>query len=444
MSYLRKSLCIVTGLVFAAIASIAMAAGGPQKTYSLLIQGDAADLANDPIAPPVHMTVYIKNESPPSTANSNIGSFTFALDGLTMLALAPGWSTAAGPSCPGKATCTLDTNTNTITVTNISSLQAQQIFPVTFTVSSCGEGNVPAATTLVYNGSGLTGQTFSPKADPNFFNAPQPGPVVASSSTQNVSCGSISCNDPTAAVPANMGAGDVCQVAPNSVDCVLRFRSINKDGFCTSADVGYTVTNNLASSDDTLHFEWFTEDAGAFAYKVNLSSNANPNFAWIVQNGQPVFIPADNCRGWPSSATSTTPPTDLLPHSITTLTSSVATTDNKIKVASTVGLSTGMDIVIGPYKDAQGNITIERMTVGNINANSNQVNVTRAVGGTSKSVHPSGAPVMTTPMNIFASNNGPYLKNDQRQMCIAVGPVPNGDGTFYIWVIDIGDGWSHP
>ena len=116
----------------------------------------------------------------------------------------------------------------------------------------------------------------------------------------------------------------------------------------------------------------------------------------------------------------------------------------KIVVAdtSTLPATLPFDVVIGPYLDANNNVTIERMTVTKVTSSTNTLTVTRAVGGTSKHVHPLSAPVMSTPMNILTSvpAGGAYVVGDQEQMCIAQGPIDNGDGTFYIWVIDIGDG----
>jgi hypothetical protein len=442
---------ILRVFAFAMLAVVAIPglAASPQKTFSVLIEHDPVA---DPVVPPVLTTLWIKNESPPpNTANSNIGSFRVTLGGLTIVATTP----ITLSQCPTITTCAPDTGAtvtagpDTITVTNISPpIQQQGFYKVTFGVSSCGDG---AVTAHVFSGSQVNGAEFAgPKSDSDFFNGGSTGPHVQSSTTTQILCGSVACSTTAAtpfSVPVNDGAFS-CTYPSSEPECVAGVRSGNKDGFC-SAKVDYAVTNTLGLADNKVHVEWFTEPAAVFAYKVNFLKNNTPNLAWMTVNNQPYFIPGDTCIGYPSTvASSTAAPTDLLPNALTTLAADVAVSDKKISVSSTSGLpaTTPFDIVVGPYQTGT-TVTIERMRVTKVNSANGTLNVTRGVGGTSASAHPAivgttATPVMSTPMKTLASNIGPYAKDDQEQMCIAQGPIDNGDGTFYFWLIDIGDGWG--
>jgi hypothetical protein len=109
MTSLRRLLCVTAAMVFTAFTLAANAA--PQKTYSLRMLS-FPEVISGITTVPVRVEVTIRNESPPSTANSNIGSFTFKLAGVTV-------ATDAGhaPSCPN-ALCSV--TSDAVTVTNIS------------------------------------------------------------------------------------------------------------------------------------------------------------------------------------------------------------------------------------------------------------------------------------------------------------------------------------
>jgi hypothetical protein len=455
MNGMRKILCFLMAMGLAAFALPGTAAA-PLKTYGLYIEHG---VTANPVVPPVSVTVWIKNESPPpNTANSNIGSFTFTVYPWSIADT----QTVKLESCPvSPFSCNVDTGANytatpqSITVTNINPpIQEQGFYKVTFGVSSCGDGKVTSA--HVFSGSQTNGAEFGgPKSDSDFFNSTITGaPKVPSTSATQILCGSLACSTTSATpffVQVNEGSGDVCSSGSTLLSCISGVWSGNKDGFC-STDVDYVVTNTLGLTDNSVHVEWFTEPAAVFAYKVNMLTNALPasglpQVAWSTVNGQPYYIPGDTCNGYPSLvADATTAPTDLLPKQLTALAADVKLTDKKISVTSVTGLPTSgqFDIVIGPYL-YNAALTIERMTVTNVNTANLTLSVTRAVGGTSKHFHPAivgttPTPVMSTPTKILQSTIGPYSKDDQEQMCVAA-KITNGDGTTSFWLIDIGDGW---
>ena len=97
MNAFRKRVRLVTRLIFATatifistVATPCLAA--PQKTYSMNVVASATYHV-DPtslqpaIDVPVPISVTIKNESPPSTANSNISSFSFSVAGMTIFSI---------------------------------------------------------------------------------------------------------------------------------------------------------------------------------------------------------------------------------------------------------------------------------------------------------------------------------------------------------------------
>ncbi|HET8874935.1 MAG TPA: hypothetical protein VFO53_01285, partial [Casimicrobiaceae bacterium] len=110
------------GTMLTAFAAIAVAAP-PKKSYNLeflLPDNDelqatsptnpAYDSTTGQLIPPVAVTVTVKNESPPSTANSNISSFQFTVSGLALL------NGSGDIACPN-ARCSVDPSTGTVYVT---------------------------------------------------------------------------------------------------------------------------------------------------------------------------------------------------------------------------------------------------------------------------------------------------------------------------------------
>jgi hypothetical protein len=414
MNGIRKVLLmLVAALALAAFALPGMAAGpGPQKTYSIVIDTSGATYSTPVPTPdnpspepvlntPVPVTVTVRNESPPSTANSNIGSFTFSLAGFTIVTNDPNHPIVL-QSCPFGSPCVVDTTStlsatgSTITVTNINPpIQAQGTYQVSFSITSCGDGSL--ANIAVYNGSMLNGTTFK------FFS----GDSVTKGS---VSCGELTCGSPF--------------TVPGTSPTVTGQRGFyDKDG-ATCVQFGYFVTNTVSVVGGNLYFRWPTgnepdaDPAAAFTYTIAAATN-NPQVAWLTDHlGNPIFIPAPSCIGG-------------LPAPYTTLVADASATDKKIYVANAAGLpSPNFDIVIDT----------ERMTVTQVQTSNNQttLTVTRHVGGTSASSHTTGAPVMSTPLPILQSSSGPYQQGNQAQACL-VGQS-NGSTTF----IDIGDSWSSP
>jgi hypothetical protein len=414
------STCVALLLPAAALAA-------PQKTYSLTLAVASAkyDLASDQLIPPAMMSVSIKNESPPSVANSNIGSFTVTLSGIVMVP-SPGNPNAnppipPSPNCP-RAICSIDASGSVLTVTNISQpIQAQEIYPVTFQVSSCGDGTVTSAG--VFGGSQLNGSSFIKQ---NFNNK------------ANISCGMIGCGAQFT-VPVSTAS---CAADPYNLSCVVIERGTNKDGVCdTSPDspdiVNYFVTNTLLAS-NLLHVEWATDPTAAFAYQLNAATGGTPNVSWLSVNNVPSFIAASPCLADPALPAGAIP----LPRRYGELAADVAATDKKITVT--------LDANVLP-PPINGSITIggERLVVTAIQ--NNKWTVTRRTAGTPidpnvGTAYNAGQPVMFTPLPLVAANSGPYKAGNQAQMCQAsdvTGPNPP-DGTFSFWIVDIGDGFTKP
>jgi len=407
-----KSITGVSNVLLAAALCVfaQSSIAAPQKTYSLVIDASTgyttpeATPANPSPQPvlntPVAVTVTVKNESPPSTANSNISSFTFSLAGLAIAD--PSQITLT--SCPFGSPCFVDTKAsfsatgNTISVTNISPpLQGQGTYTVGFNVTSCGDGSV--TNVVVYSGSQLNGQTFGFKS-------------AASVLAKSINCGDLACGTPF--------------TVPGSTPTVTGRRGpYDKDGAACSVPTDtfeYYVTNTVGIVGGNLHFRWpvntepNADQAAAFTYTIAAASG-NPQVAWLTVNGSPVFIPAYGCSGG-------------LPAPYTTLASDVTVSSTKIKVTSTpAGLPTGFAIVIGA----------ERMQVTNVS--NNNWTVTRHTGGTNAAKHFTADPVMSTPLPILpAGTPSPYTAGYQAQMCL-VGSDTSAPSTTFI---DIGDGWGNP
>jgi hypothetical protein len=385
-------------LIAAALTALAQSsvAAGPQKTYSIQFATAPTYLNNPPnVDVPVGTSVTVRNESPPSDANSNIGSFQVTVNGLVV-------DPNTAISCP-RANCSA--SGNTITVTNISKpIKAQESYTVGFAVTSCGEGSIADIT--VYNGSSLNGNTFK-----------QSSAVLASSP----SCGTLDCST-SFIVPDSM-TGTV----------VHGTRSVDKDGVCAdtqnSFTVPYYVTNTLSKPNGNLHFKWPQGDPtttvdvdslAVFRYTIDAAPSISV-VAWLPANSNsPVFIAAPTCIG-------------DVPAAYASLAADLTINASKIKVLSTpAGLPAQFPITIGT----------ERMQVTSVNANNNTWNVTRHTGGTAAAKHVTGDAVMSTPLPILAGYTfspsqlaAGYANGNQAQMCL-VGPLPSNT------LIDIGDGWG--
>jgi hypothetical protein len=409
---------------------------------------------NGQLNAPVAVTVTVKNESPPSTANSNISSFKFTVSGLALLG-SPG-----DVSCPN-AQCVVDPQTATVYVSKISPpIQAQQPFTVTFHATSCvvnGEAFIPAETIAVYTGSSFNGDTFAPfadkpKPDDKFpmvrtlsLRDPEQFDTISTITQTGISCGPISCTQNFAVTDSRTDCSSPL-VAGDPI-CVTTRRGIDKNGaVCTASPVDYFVTNLLVTN-KKVHFKWETNSAAAFAYRVNVTPDtaAGPDWqvSWLPTDGDPIFIGAAGCLGANLGSFPTSPNGLPLPSQLTTLASAVKFNDKQIKVTSTPANFTGGPIVIDT----------ERMNV--IKVNSNTWTVERGSGFTQQAPHALvPGKVMSTPLplltsaqfssdvNVLAVQQTVYSVNQQAQMCRASASHDNGDGTWSAWFIDIGDGWT--
>jgi hypothetical protein len=456
MNGIHKLLGIAVALgwvAFGCMVGLPAMAAQPQKSYNLeFLLPDFDSLGNhNPVydadlqlVAPTTVTVRLKNESPPSVANSNISSFQFALTGLNLA--------VNGASCAANCTAV----GNTVYVTNISPpIQAQQTFDVTLLVTSCvvvNDANVGSIT--AYTGSQLNGDTFVPlaKNDSAFpmvltlskrIEATQTTPLTITAT--GISCGTIGCNGSFAVENFTCSSASV-------TDCVSTIRGNNKDGVC-STSVDYFVTNLLRSgTNPLLHFNWATDPAAAFAYQLTVKPQppADPGWqlSWLPVSGAPVFISAPLCIG--ADLGQYPPSTIPFPKSYGALTASVKTSDKFIYVDT----STGQVAVPSPFPSNGFPIVVgtERMQVTKINTN--KWTVSRAQGGTSPTTPGIGAPVMNTPLPLladaqFSTDTGTrnaqlaagYFVGQQAQMCRAALSHDNQDGTWSTWVMDIGDGW---
>ena len=457
MNGIHKLLGIAVALgwvAFGCMVGLPAMAAQPQKSYNLeFLLPDSDSLGNHnpaydadgQLVAPTTVTVRLKNESPPSVANSNISSFQFTLTGLN-LAL-------NGASCAAQCTAV----GNTVYVTNISPpIQAQQTFDVTLLVTSCvvvNDANVGGV--AVYTGSQLNGDTFAPlaKNDSAFpmvltlskrTEATQTTPLTITAT--GISCGTIGCSQ---SFPVE---NFTCSSA-SATDCVNTIRGNNKDGVC-STNVDYFVTNLLRSTTNPLlHFNWATDPAAAFAYELTVQP-ANPTsepawqLSWLPTSGPPVFIGAPLCIG---ADLSQYPPALIpFPQSYGTLSASVKTNDKFIYVDT----SSGQVTVPSPFPSGGFPIIVgtERMQVTKINTN--KWTVSRAQGGTSPTAPGVGAPVMSTPLPLLTSAQfstdsatknaqlaAGYFVGQQAQMCRTAISHDNGNGTWSTWIMDIGDGW---
>lgn len=417
MNAFRKRVRLVTGLIFATatifistVATPCLAA--PQKTYSMNVVASATYHV-DPtslqpaIDVPVPISVTIKNESPPSTANSNISSFSFSVAGMTIFSIDANACVTSG------AICTLDTGTNTVSVTNISPpIQAQSTFTVSLNVSSCGDGVWAAK---VYGGSQLNGSVFG----------------GTKSVETKVKCGDADCGSPFAVADAN-------GTSPGSPLVVSGSRGQYDKSGNTCSVVDYFVTNTIPTN-STLHFDWQIAPTAAFRYTLNYPQPVTPQVAWLTDSAGPVFIGGQACD------VTNAPKNMPAPYGV--LTADVTKNATKLKVDTTLYAATNA-VLPTPFAIVLGT---ERMLVTNI-SNGNWT-VQRAQGGTAAAPHTTNDRVMSTPLPLILSSslasdagtrqrqlNAGYAVGNQAQMCVAA-PASSSWPTTTYDVIDIGDGY---
>ena len=396
MNAIRKLLMLVMAVALAAFALPGIAVT-PNKHYVLtMVPGVADPTQNDT---PVTATIFNDN---PSGSNSQIGSFTVSIannvSGIVIIGADP------DPVLGGAVTST----PNSASVTGITPLKPGQSYTLTLHVQGCGDGNTWSAT--VWSGSNLSGGVYTDSGTGN--------------ETTNVSCGVVGCSDPLGglAVSSILGGGSIRG-------------PFNQDGVCSSTDtVNYFVTDRLTTPNGFLHVRWDnTAPDAVFFYVVNQALGNPPKFAWKTDlQGNPIYVAGQACFGGANA---------LTPKPFGTLIS-----DNGGKILK-VDTSTGLypvptavpfPIIIGP-KPLE-----EYLMVTKVNGQTWTV-----MRGTSPHVHPTNAPVMSTPKvllpnpvacfdsagNQLASNACPYVPATPAQMCY----VPIDTQNTYIF--DIGDGY---
>jgi len=398
--------------------------GSPNPSYATDVNG------NTKLNLPVTVTVFIKNEAPPSTAASNASSLQFTISGLVPV----------GVNCP-RAQCTVDTTTGTVYVSNISQpIQATEIYPVTLTANSCvviGEATIRDV--HVYTGSSFSGQEFTPFAsDASFpiqqvlatrtpFGFPTTAPFPAIAVT-GITCGTAECGlDVT--VPNILGD------APGT--SVMRIiRGPDASGSCSTANFDYFVTNNLWSANVSdplfrrLHASWSAPGISpVFAYELTRASAAiGWQVGWLPKPGTATTITAPVC--FPGlSANEPMSAADLpFPAFVGVLSQDLRSNANKIKV----------DTLGGPLPTVPPGglpIRIDGEWMLLTSTGSTSWDVTRLAS--QSGFHPTGATVATTPMPLLSGVSSPYSNNTPAQMCM----VWQSTDTLTAWFIDGNDGW---
>jgi hypothetical protein len=463
MKPVRNVLCLLLAATLSAFALSAGAAKPPQaidKSYSVefllpsKVPGPNGTLIDNPlydpatvvgdnvtddkvINPPVTVTVYVKNEAPPSSAASNISSLSFVLS--PSLVVVPGPNAV---TCPN-ALCSV--TGNTVTVTNISPpVHAQEVYPVTLQVNTCVVVNEAfIGSVIVSTGSQVTnGQPFSLFANDDSF---KPALTLSTRGasfpidfTQKVtpvatgiSCGNIACGQ-----PFSIGNDDP---TTQPYKFVSGWRGLNADGTCSgTTNLSYFVTNQLGASiaaDQLVHFTWSSDPNSpqSFGYKLtrntSMPGTGTWQLGWLLLNGQLVTIPAPICNGVLLTNEPTTIDDLPLPKVYGLLTQDVKPNTKQLKVDTGTNLpptvtGDGLPIVI------QG----ERMLVTSID--SSGWSVTR----TASLFHSAGLPVASTPMPLLDSGvtSPPYTALAPAKMCMA---WTNGTSA---WIIDQSDGWGVP
>lgn len=369
---------------------------------------------------PVFVTVYVKNESPPSTAASNAGSLKFSLSGLVVV---------EAPTCP-RAVCAVDGDT--VYVTNISPpIQAKEAYPVTLRVNSCvvlGEAFIHDV--VVSTGSQLNGNPFMQfTGDAAFPNKPiltarKPYPynfnvAPTSVATTGISCGKAACDLQALVVPN--------QFTTNPTSFMTVVRGNNADATCSPGDtVDYAVTNNLWTSDPRLHAAWSASVNPVFAYKLTRQTTTQPwAVGWLPKPGLADTITAPSCFG---PAFGAEPAINQLPFPalLGILSQDLKVNGDKIKVDTG---SSPPPAITPPGLPIR--IDNEWMLVTAVGSTS--WDVTRI----NRQLHSAGANVATTPMQLLSGVSSPYSNNSPAQMC-QVWQSTDGKSA---WFMDGSDGW---
>jgi hypothetical protein len=419
------------------LPSMAMGPNGLQQN-PLYDQG--AVTGDEVIRPPVTIVVYVKNESPPSTAASNASSLSFDL--------APSLVLVAQPTCPrGQCSAT----GSTVSVTNISPpIQAKEIFPITLQVNTCVVVNEAFITHVaVSTGSQITnGQPFAPyNFDANFQYSttlstrggtayPIDFTTTDTPVVTGISCGKIACEQ----------SFTIGNLDPSNLDyrTVTGWRGLNTDGTCSTSHLGYFLTNKLGVSLDpnfpatqrSLHFVWPADTSPpVFAYKLTRDTDDTGTdwfLGWAPKDSvPPVLLDADNlhCNTFFPPEHEPTAAELPLPTVYGVLNQAGKMKTKQLKV----------DTGGNPPPPITGDglpimVETERMLVTSID--SSGWSVTR----TNPMFHNSGKFVVSTPMPLLDTSlswPSPYVAGTAAKMCLV---WTNATGTA-AWAMDGSDGW---
>jgi hypothetical protein len=472
MNGIRKSLQFTILLVFAVLSLPGFAAkgggsNGTDKAYSLVMDEQAEYDTSGPapkVIAPVKVQAFLKNEAPPSTSASNIGSFELLITnpGVTIFVDAdhrPSGATNGVVNGTPIVVADPTTNANTrIVVNNMSPLKGKEIYVLTFWVTSCGDALWDAN---VRTGASLSGDTFT-RINDNIDSSTH----LATNLQTLISCGTLDCGE---------SIDLVNDEASQTPELVVARGPYNSDGTCGAGSTFY-ASNKLLTAQGQVHFRWPVGSAdqplAVWTYQVVSANSAVPKLAWLNNDGskasaafpdptvQPPQQPA-YLDGSILQCQFTNGQPGVLPAPYGVLSANANINANTIKVntspqnAVLPTPSTPFDIVIGT----------ERMRVTVVQGTT--WTVTRPTGGTSGAPHSSGSKVMSTPLPLlpdapvpptapfkatladgtvldaptYSAAPFPYTFGKQAQMCVVGTPSPNGDGTYSTTIMDLSDGW---
>jgi len=459
MNGMRRSLGLMTILACAVFSLPGIAAkgggNGTDKAYSLVMDEQAEYTPTIPptVITPVKVKALLRNEAPPSTSASNVGSWELLITnpGVTILMdAAHRPSGATNGVVNGTAVATSPTR---ILITNMSPLKAQQTYELTFYVTSCGDALWDAN---VRTGASLSGDAFTRIKDNIDLST-----HLATNLQTLISCGTLACGD---------NVDLVADEASQSPELVVTRGPYNSDG-SSCALSSFFASNKLLTANGQVHFRWPVGDAdqklAVWTYDVVSSNSSVPKLAWLNNDGskasaafpdplvQPPQVPAYldgsilKCQ-----LTNGQPGVLPQPYGVLSNNANLNTTTIKVNtspqnaVLPTPTPPPPFDIVIGT----------ERMQVTLVQGST--WTVVRSTGGTSASTHSATAKVMSTPLPLLPPDTvffqatladgtllnpapSPYTSGKQAQMCIVGSPTPLGTipETWSTTIMDFSDGW---
>jgi hypothetical protein len=450
MSYLRKTLFVILGLMVAAFALPGMAANqSNNKTFGIQMAVSVAGDGNGAST----LTANLLNTSP-KQSSSNFSSFDLFVNF--------GWNISNCSVAGATGTTTIDCGVTTpghIVVQGVGPIKPGSPATVTFDVdaTSCGDATWSAN---VWSGSQIgSGNFFT-------YDPANSSPISGVACAAVAACGFDLSGNP---VPQPFDAGDA--------GTVTGFRwPYNQDGgtgaACTQAPL---YVSDVDKTGNPIHVRWDSAAptqqfaAAVFAYKVHYDAvPQTPKGGWVTQGNDyavsattdasnVAFVAAPLCQPTAQAATDTSIEAILpRPYGSVKPNGGINSSSTTLKVDTSTGTVAAptappsFDIIVGGPN-------FERMTVLSTGSGNSGWTVTRGVGGTTGVSHPQGAMVMTTPLPIMPANNGgctdyqngsitcppKYGSTYQAQMCLPVA-VPNTAVGFPgdVWFLDIGDAWS--